>query len=35
MFMEGLRYKDSPVKAGGEGWLVNDQQQKVVRFRND
>ena len=35
MFKEGPRYKDSPAKAGGEGWLVNDQQQKVVRFRND
>ena len=27
MFKEGPRYKDSPAKAGGEGWLVNDQQQ--------
>ena len=35
MFKEGPRYKDSPAKAGGEGWLVNDQLQKVVRFRND
>ena len=35
MFKEGPRYKDSPAKACGEGWLVNDQQQKVVRFRND
>ena len=35
MFKEGPSYKDSPAKAGGEGWLVNDQQQKVVRFRND
>ena len=35
MFKEGPRYKDSPVKPGGEGWLVNDQQQKVVRFKND
>ena len=29
MFKEGPRYKDIPAKAGGEGWLVNDQQQKV------
>ena len=35
MFKEGPRYKNSPAKAGGEGWLVNDQQQKVVRFRDD
>ena len=35
MFKEGPRYKDSPAKAGSEGWLVNDQQQKFVRFRND
>ena len=35
MFKEGPRYKDCPAKAGGEGWLVNDQQQKVVRFKND
>ena len=35
MFKEGPRYKDSSAIAGGEGWLVNDQQQKVVRFRND
>ena len=27
--------QDSPAKAGGEGLLVNDQQQKVVRFKND
>ena len=35
MFKEGPRYKDCLVKPGGEGWLVNDQQQKVVRFKND
>ena len=35
MFNEGPRYEDSPAKADGEGWLVNDQEQEVVRFRND
>ena len=24
-----------PSNAGGEGWLVNDQQEKVVCFKND
>ena len=35
MFNEGSRYKDNPAKAGGEGWLVNAQQQKVVQFKPD
>ena len=35
MFKEGPRYGDNPAKPGGEGWLVNDQHQKVVRFKND
>ena len=35
MFKEGPRYEDSPAKAGGEGWLVNAQQQKVVQFKPD
>ena len=35
MFNNRSHYKEHPVKADGEGWLVNDQQQKVVRFRND
>ena len=35
MSKEGLRYKDSPPKPGGEGWLVNAQQQKVVQFKPD
>ena len=35
MFKEGPRYKDSPAKVGGEGWLVNAQQQKVVQFKPD
>tara|TARA_B100001063_G_scaffold165199_1_gene154101 strand:- start:204 stop:476 length:273 start_codon:yes stop_codon:yes gene_type:complete len=35
MFKESPRYKDNPAKPGGEGWLVNDQQQKVVHFKND
>ncbi len=35
MFKEGPRNRDNPTKAGGDGWLVNDQQQKSVRFRND
>ena len=35
MFKRGPCYKDSPVKPGGEGWLVNAQQQKVVQFKPD
>ena len=35
MFKETPRYKANPAKPGGEGWLVNDQQQKVVHFKND
>ena len=35
MFKEGPRYKDSPAKAGSEGWLVNAQQQKLVQFKSD
>ena len=35
MFKEGPRYGDNPAKPGGEGWLVNDQQQKVVQFKPD
>ena len=35
MFKEGPRYKDSPAKPGGEGWLVNAQQQKVAQFKPD
>ena len=35
MFNNRSHYKEHPVKAYGEGWLLNDQQQKVVRFRND
>ena len=35
MFQESPCYKDNPANAAGEGWLVNDQQQKVVRFKND
>ena len=35
MFKEGPRYEDSHAKAGGEGWLVNAQQQKVVQFKPD
>ena len=35
MFKEDPQHKDNPVKPGGEGWLVNDQEQKVVRFKND
>ncbi len=27
--------EDDPAKAGGEGWLVNEQQQKVVQFKPD
>ena len=33
MFKEAPRYEDNPAKDGGEGWLVNDQQQKVVQFK--
>ena len=33
MSKEGSRYKDSPAKPGGAGWLVNAQQQKVVQFK--
>ena len=29
---EGPRYKDSPVKPGGEGWLLNAQQQLRALF---
>ena len=32
MFKEGPRYKDSPAKAGGEGWLYSEQQQKLRYF---
>ena len=35
MFKEGPRYGDNPAKAGGERWLVNAQQQKVVQFKPD
>ena len=35
MFKEGPRYGDNPAKPGGEGWLVNAQQQKVVQFKPD
>ena len=35
MFKEGPRYKDIPTRVGGEGWLVNPQQQKVVHFKPD
>ena len=35
MSKESFRYKDSPSKTGGEGWLVNAQQQKVVQFKPD
>ena len=33
MLKEGPRYGDNPAKPGGEGWLVNAQQQKVVQFK--
>ena len=26
---------NDPAKAGGEGWLVNEHQQKVVQFKPD
>ena len=29
------RNRDNPAKAGGEGWLVNAHQQKVVQFKSD
>ena len=35
MFKEDPRHKDSPVQLDGEGWLVSDQQQQGVRFKND
>ena len=35
MFKEGPRYGDNPAKAGGESWLMNAQQQKVVQFKPD
>ena len=35
MFKEGPRYGDNPARAGGERWLVNAQQQKVVQFKPD
>ena len=35
MFNDALWYEDNPANAGGEGWLVNDQQEKVVCFKND
>ena len=35
MFKEGPCNRDNPAKAGGEGWLVNAQQQKVVKFKPD
>ena len=35
MFKEGPRNRDNPAEAGGEGWLVNAQQQKVVQFKPD
>ena len=35
MFKEGPRNRDNPAKAGGKGWLVNAQQQKVVQFKPD
>tara|TARA_B100000401_G_scaffold392341_1_gene299565 strand:- start:74 stop:457 length:384 start_codon:yes stop_codon:yes gene_type:complete len=35
VFNNRPHYKEHPVKADGEVWLVDDQQQQVVRFRND
>ena len=35
MFKEGPRYGDNPARAGGERWLLNAQQQKVVQFKLD
>jgi len=29
------KHSDKPEKAGGEGWLVNPQQQKLVQFQPD
>ena len=28
-------FLESPEKAGGEGWLYSEQQQKVVQFKPD
>ena len=35
MFKEDPRYRGDLAKPGGEGWLVNAQQQKVVHFKPD
>ena len=35
MFKEGPLCEDHPAKAVGEGWLVNEQLQKVVQFKPD
>ena len=35
MFKERPRYGDNPARAGGERWLLNAQQQKVVQFKPD
>ena len=35
MLKDGLRYGGNPANPGGEGWLVNAQQQKVVQFKPD
>ena len=29
------RFHEAPEKAGGEGWLYSEQQQKVVQFKPD
>ena len=28
-------FHESPEKAGGEGWLYSEQQQKIVHFKPD
>ena len=33
MSKEAPRYEENPAEDGAEGWLVNDQQQKVVQFK--
>ena len=35
MFKDRPRYGDNPARAGGERWLLNAQQQKVVQFKPD
>ena len=35
MFKEDSRYEGNPSKAGGEGWLYSEQQQKLCHFKPD